>query len=284
MDGYIYIAWDVTKPNQCKIGKTTRSPSKRVSETTNPDYELYNLYNVGYTRLDFIEKDIHAKLKDSGIQQIAHRSTGMLSEWFTCTKEEADEFVAEYLGNVQSKREKRLKEEAKRQKQLEAQSINQAKAREAIVAFSHSYEAHIDQISSNFQRLDAARKSELHQAELLNTSSSFSLLIIVMSIGMGLMYALPLFLILGSILQIEGGGWASWGLGSIFALIQSGGPCVKETDEQKVHEHMVHWDNDNCYTETILAIKQIENYKHYLNNLHYQKDSPIPFEQYRKVD
>ncbi|EGR0582459.1 GIY-YIG nuclease family protein [Vibrio cholerae] len=93
---YIYIAWDKNKPNICKIGKTKRSAQLRVSETENPDYQLYKSYNVLDDVVDRLEKDIHGYMS-ARVTRIKHQTTGRLSEWFNCSPTKAVELVSDCL-------------------------------------------------------------------------------------------------------------------------------------------------------------------------------------------
>ena len=60
---YIYIAWDITKPNMAKIGMTEASDIQtRISQTENPDYELFKSYKVTDGAASTIEANIHNRL------------------------------------------------------------------------------------------------------------------------------------------------------------------------------------------------------------------------------
>ncbi|OEF07245.1 GIY-YIG nuclease family protein [Vibrio genomosp. F10] len=93
---YIYIAWDSNKPSICKVGRTKRSAQLRISETENPDYQLYKSYNVSNDVVDELEKEIHAYMS-SYVTRIKHQATGRLSEWFNCSPEKAVEFVSDCI-------------------------------------------------------------------------------------------------------------------------------------------------------------------------------------------
>lgn len=96
--GYIYIAWDVTKANQAKIGMTTGAPNSRISQTENPDYVLFSAYEVENNKLKTTEEAIHKNVSSKYIRK-THRSTNRLSEWFNCTPKQAQLLVIDYLIN-----------------------------------------------------------------------------------------------------------------------------------------------------------------------------------------
>ncbi|MEZ8107034.1 GIY-YIG nuclease family protein [Vibrio cortegadensis] len=94
--GYIYIAQDATKPNKAKVGMTSKSPHKRISQTENPDYELFAFYEVADQKLKQTETTIHEILANE-FQRIIHRSSNRQSEWFLCSPQQAKLRVLQHL-------------------------------------------------------------------------------------------------------------------------------------------------------------------------------------------
>jgi hypothetical protein len=90
--GYIYIAKDVTKLDKCKIGLTSGTGRKRVSQTENPDYVLHYEFRVPNDQLSKMEKIIHQHFEDR-FKRLNHRSSGRKSEWFNCTPDKAYEII-----------------------------------------------------------------------------------------------------------------------------------------------------------------------------------------------
>jgi len=121
--GWIYIAHDTHKQRQCKVGKTTRAPYVRVSETENPDYELFHAWEVSDDALDQIEKDLHQQLAQRH-KRILHRSSGRPSEHFECDAQEAQHFIEELLlkrdTNIKRQAEKEIaKQGVRKQRKLD---------------------------------------------------------------------------------------------------------------------------------------------------------------------
>lgn len=279
MNGYIYIAWDITKPNQCKVGKTTRPPSSRISETTNPDYELYHSFDVGYTRLDFIEQDIHAKLVKSGVKRRVHRSTGKPSEWFDYPKEQADEFIASYLENAKSKEKQRLEAIAERQKANDERLFYQSQAKRAIEDFKRDHGTYIQEVVSNYDKLDELRKIEYDKACSQYAHTSFTIIPMFLYALSGLLLSAFPYVIFGVMLEIENAGWICWGLCTLFYCFKEGF-SYEETGEEEIAEHMFHWDKNNNYEGVTKALEQIASYKQYLQNFNYKNGKPVAFDQY----
>jgi hypothetical protein len=94
--GQIYIAWDITKPTMAKVGKTTLEAEARISQTENPDYELFKSYPIYDVMLDHAEVTIHIAISRVYERKI-HRSSGRPSEWFQCTPEQASIIVGEQI-------------------------------------------------------------------------------------------------------------------------------------------------------------------------------------------
>ncbi|MEZ8055638.1 GIY-YIG nuclease family protein [Vibrio atlanticus] len=94
--GWIYIAWDKSKPEISKVGKTVRDVKVRISETENPDYQLFKAYEISEHEVDQMERDIHNYLS-LHITRKKHKSTGRLSEWFSCPPEKALELVSDFI-------------------------------------------------------------------------------------------------------------------------------------------------------------------------------------------
>lgn len=94
--GYIYIAWDRSKPELSKVGMTEQTPEKRISQTENPDYELYKAYKLERLDVRLVEKNIHEQLAKLCIRR-KHKSTSRNSEWFECPPSKALEIVSDYL-------------------------------------------------------------------------------------------------------------------------------------------------------------------------------------------
>lgn len=94
--GYIYIAWDITKEDQSKLGMTTQQPHKRISQTENPDYELFEAYEIDDIELRQVEVELH-RIMSQEFSRKRHKSTGRLSEWFICNPLKAHELVSNFL-------------------------------------------------------------------------------------------------------------------------------------------------------------------------------------------
>jgi hypothetical protein len=94
--GYIYIAWDRSKENMSKVGMTTQMPHKRISQTENPDYELFKAYKVNDEELKYVEAELHRRISQKFIRK-KHKSTGRFSEWFICKPEKTLEIISDFL-------------------------------------------------------------------------------------------------------------------------------------------------------------------------------------------
>ncbi|HDI3228311.1 TPA: GIY-YIG nuclease family protein [Vibrio cholerae] len=94
--GFIYIAWDRSKPNLSKVGMTEQTPENRISQTENPDYELYKAYKIAHADIRLVEKNLHTKLANK-FNRRRHRSTSRKSEWFECSPLQAVEVISDYL-------------------------------------------------------------------------------------------------------------------------------------------------------------------------------------------
>ena len=94
--GYIYIAWDITKEDQSKLGMTTQQPHKRISQTENPDYELFKAYEIDDVELRQVEVELH-RIMSQKFSRKKHKSTGRFSEWFICNPSKAHELVSNFL-------------------------------------------------------------------------------------------------------------------------------------------------------------------------------------------
>lgn len=129
--GYIYIGGDRSKPQQSKVGKTTRKPEKRVSETTNPDYYLYHSYRVPIEILSRAETAIHKRISKSH-KRIKFVNTNRNSEWFECSTQEADDICAEYFEKEKTRQKK------EHEKKVHLESFQQAK-REILSHYAYYY-------------------------------------------------------------------------------------------------------------------------------------------------
>ena len=94
--GKIYVAWDSTKPNLAKVGMTTREAFVRVAEAENPDYMLFDSFEVSNEVLEPTEKDIHEELSKHFTRR-KHQSYDGLSEWFEGTPEKVADKCEEFL-------------------------------------------------------------------------------------------------------------------------------------------------------------------------------------------
>lgn len=108
--GYIYIAWDITKEDQSKLGMTTQQPHKRISQTENPDYELFKAYEIDDVELRQVEFELH-EIMSQKFPRKKHRSTGRFSEWFICKPSKAHELVSNFL-KQKSNNDLKLKHES----------------------------------------------------------------------------------------------------------------------------------------------------------------------------
>ncbi|MCL1125872.1 GIY-YIG nuclease family protein [Shewanella surugensis] len=94
--GCIYIAWDRNKENMSKVGMTTQMPHKRISQTENPDYELFKAYEIDDEELRYVEAELHNRISQKFTRK-KHRSTGRFSEWFFCKPEKTLEIISDFL-------------------------------------------------------------------------------------------------------------------------------------------------------------------------------------------
>lgn len=79
-----------------KLGMTTQQPHKRISQTENPDYELFNAYEVDDLELRQVEVELH-RIMSQKFPRKRHKSTGRFSEWFICNPSKAHELVSDFL-------------------------------------------------------------------------------------------------------------------------------------------------------------------------------------------
>jgi hypothetical protein len=79
-----------------KLGMTTQQPHKRISQTENPDYELFNAYEVDDLELRQVEIELH-RIMSQKFPRKKHKSTGRFSEWFICNPSKAHELVSNFL-------------------------------------------------------------------------------------------------------------------------------------------------------------------------------------------
>lgn len=84
--GCVYVAFDTTKPDRCKIGYSSREAKARIAEASNPDYKLFG--HVKSPHAKAIERLVHKIMEAAGIRRILHTSGGR-SEWFSFSAIEA---------------------------------------------------------------------------------------------------------------------------------------------------------------------------------------------------
>lgn len=138
--GFIYVGFDKIK-NESKVGMTFRQPSKRISETTNPDYALFNSYKIMLEHprdLKILEKKIHSALVKKGI---VRRKFGndRITEWFKCKPEVADQICADVIGWAKSKRQLQIEKEEARRKFLLEESVRRAEMQQKYDEFDCIY-------------------------------------------------------------------------------------------------------------------------------------------------
>ena len=79
-----------------KVGMTTQMPHKRISQTENPDYELFKAYEINDEELRYVETELHNRMSQKFTRK-KHKSTGRFSEWFICKPEKTLEIISDFL-------------------------------------------------------------------------------------------------------------------------------------------------------------------------------------------
>ena len=84
--GCVYVAFDLTKPDRCKIGFSSREAAFRIAEASNPDYKFFG--KVKSPQAKAVERIAHKVMEAAGVQRLSHASGGR-SEWFSVSAKEA---------------------------------------------------------------------------------------------------------------------------------------------------------------------------------------------------
>lgn len=145
--GFIYIGGDKSKPLRAKVGQTQRQPALRISETTNPDYYLYNSYETHINKLNSTEHSLH-RLLSKQFHRVKFPNTGRYSEWFDCSPQEADKVCAQYFNEQKSLLEKR-------QLMKEKSEAFILKKNAALEYYTHHFsplESQLKEVIDNYQK------------------------------------------------------------------------------------------------------------------------------------